>query len=676
MQRHSDILVAGAVIGMVVMMVIPLPPRIMDILLSFNLTFALVVLSVTMYTGEPLEFSIFPSLLLLTTLYRLALNVSSTRLILLHGYAGELIRQFGEFVVGGNPVVGFIIFVILVIIQFVVITRGAERVAEVAARFTLDAMPGKQMSIDADLNSGLIDDEEARRRRREIEKEADFYGAMDGASKFVKGDAIAGIIITVINILGGLAVGAGQRGMPVMDALEHYSLMTVGDGLVTQIPALLISTATGIVVTRAASDATLGTDVVGQIFNHPRVLYIAAAVLLVLAVVPGLPMPPFLMLAVGSLFLARSLITVKEREDSEKAAQESQEDREALSSPQAARNLLYVDPLEVEFGYSLLPLADESEGGDLLERVTVIRRQMALELGIIIPLVRFRDNINLKPGEYVIRFRGVVAARGEIMAERYLAMDPGTAAQPIEGIKTKEPAFGVEALWIAVDQREVAERAGYTVVDPASVLATHLTETIRQNAHRLLGRQETRELLDHVAEKHPALVEDVTPARMSLGQVQKVLQELLRERVSIRDMVTILEVLADHADEGVEVDQLVERVRQALGPSLFEEEAESEALKVLTLEPSLEESLRQAVEGGNGELPLSSDRLRSLAQAIREESQKVQVQGVVPTLLTAPLVRTFISRLMEPVMSDLRVVSYAEVPPRWSVEQLGTVNID
>ncbi len=675
--RYGDLLVPAAVIMMVVMMVIPLPPVVLDLLLAFNLTLALVVLLVTMFTSEPLQFSIFPSLLLVTTLFRLALNVSSTRLILLNGYAGEIIRKFGEFVVGGNAVVGFIVFLILVIIQFVVITRGAERVAEVAARFTLDAMPGKQMAIDADLNAGLVSEEAARQRRRDIEREADFYGSMDGASKFVKGDAIAGLVISIINILGGIIIGVAQRGMAAGEAAGLYSLLTVGDGLVSQIPALLISTATGIVVTRAASEASLGRDLVGQLLSQPRVLRIAAVLLLGFGLVPGLPHLPFFALGGAAYALSTAMHRAAARAEKVEAEARRQEELEDFRRPESALAVLHLDTLEIELGYALVALADR-DGGDLPERVSVIRRQLASELGMVVPPIRIVDNIQLRPNTYVVRLRGVEVARGELFMDRYLSMNPGQEDQAIDGIPTREPAFGLPALWIGQDSREQAELSGYTVVDPPSVMATHLTEVIKQHAHELLGRQETQALLDTIKQRSPVVVEELVPNLMTLGEVQKVLQNLLREGVTIRDLETILETLADLARSTKDLDVLTEQVRQAMSRMLSKTAAgESEILRVITLDPALEEQIMAGVQHSETGTTLAVEPglVRKMLASLAEQTQRLADRGYLPVVLCSPLVRLYFKRLTERVARKLTVLSYSELDPDLQVEALGVVSL-
>ena len=588
-KKYSDVIVAVAIIMVVVMMIIPLPTALLDLLLCMNITLALVVVMVSIYNEEALDISVFPSLLLLTTLFRLALNVSSTRLILLNGYAGEVIMAFGNFVVGGNPVIGFIIFVILIIIQFIVITKGAERVAEVSARFTLDAMPGKQMSIDADLNQGAITDEEAKRRREKIQREADFFGAMDGASKFVKGDAVAAIIIILINITGGFIIGMVQRNLSVLQALQTYTLLTVGEGLVNQIPALMISTATGIIVTRSASEGDLGHDLVGQLFNKSRVFFIVGGVLFAFALVPGLPTIPFMLIGSAVLFIAYNLRKKEKAEEAPpvQASKKHEAAKKAATKPENIISLLQVDPMELEIGYSLIPLVDTGQGGDLLDRIVMIRRQCALELGLVVPTIRIRDNIQIKPNAYIIKLKGVEIARGELMLDHYLAMNSGTVFEEMHGIETVEPAFGLPALWITEEQREQAELNGYTVVDAVSVLATHLTEVIKEHAAEILGRQETQNLVDNLHKSNGALVDEVVPALLNIGEVQKVLANLLRERISIRDMETIFEVLDDYARATKDPEILTEYVRHAMSRQNTQQYVQDNVLPCITLDPAL-----------------------------------------------------------------------------------------
>ncbi len=677
LSKYSDIVVAIGIITIVVMMIIPLPPVLLDLLLCLNITFALIIVMIAVYNVEPLQFSVFPSLLLVTTLFRLALNVSSTRLILLDGYAGEVIMAFGNFVVGGNAVVGFIVFVILIIIQFIVITKGAERVAEVAARFTLDAMPGKQMSIDADLNSGAINDVEARQRRRDIQREADFYGAMDGASKFVKGDAIAAIIIIIINIVGGFVIGMVQRNLGALQALQSYTLLTVGEGLVNQIPALLISTATGIVVTRAASDSNLGQDIVGQLFTNPRVFFIASGVLGFLGMVPGLPAIPFFSLGAIAFLVGYTLRKNAKSQVESEINQQEEKEKEEVRKPENIVSLLQVDPMELEIGYSLIPMVDVSQGGDLLDRVVMIRRQCALELGLIVPTIRIRDNIQLKPNVYVVKLRGIEIAKGELLLDHFLAMNPGAVLEEVIGIETVEPAFGLPALWIQEANREQAELAGYTVVDPVSVLATHLTEIIKAHASEILGRQEVQTLMDAVKQSNPAVVEELTPALLSTGDVQKVLANLLRERISIRDMVSILETLADYAQLTKDTEVLTEYVRHGLARQISRQYAQNNILTCITVDPNLENAIQSAVqrtEGGSF-VALEPHIIQQIVTSLSKELPKLTGLGYQPIVLTSPAVRVYFYKLLERSAPNLIVLSYAELESKIEVQSLGMVKL-
>ncbi len=675
--KYSDIIVALGIITIVIMMIIPLPSFLLDLLLTLNITFALVIIMIAVYNVEPLQFSIFPSLLLITTLFRLALNVSSTRLILLDGYAGEVIMAFGNFVVGGNAIVGFIVFVILIIIQFLVITKGSERVAEVAARFTLDAMPGKQMSIDADLNSGAITDAEARHRRVKIQREADFYGAMDGASKFVKGDAIAAIIIIVINIVGGFIIGMVQRDLGVVEALHSYTLLTVGEGLVNQIPALLISTATGIVVTRAASDSNLGHDLVGQIFTNQRVFFIAAGVLMLMGFVPGLPTLPFVTLGFVCLAIGYVLRKTNQFNQNSQVTDLEEKEKEEVRNPENIVSLLQIDTMELEIGYSLIPMVDISQGGDLLDRVVMIRRQCALELGLIVPTIRIRDNIQLKPNIYVIKLKGIEIAKGELLLDHYLAMNSGTVFEEINGIETVEPAFGLPALWIQEANREQAELAGYTVVDPVSVLATHLTEVIKGYAFEILGRQEVQTLVDSVKQNNPAVVEDLTPALLSIGDIQKVLAKLLRERISIRDMVTIFETLADYAQLTKDTDILTEYVRHALARQISRQYAQNDTLTCITVDPQLENTIAGAVQRNESGsyVALEPHILQAIISSLSKELPKITNIGYQPIVLTSPAIRTYFYKLIERSVPNVIVLSYAELESKIEVQSLGMVRI-
>jgi len=674
--KFADVFIGIIVIGIVLLIIFPLGQVVMDILLTLNLSLSLIILLVSLYTKNALEFSIFPSLLLVTTLFRLALNISSTRLILTHASAGKLIETFGNFVVGGNVAVGFIIFLIIIVVQFVVITKGAERVSEVAARFTLDAMPGKQMAIDADLNSGLIGEREAKTRRNEIQREADFYGAMDGASKFVKGDAIVGIIIVIINIVGGIIIGMTMMDMEISQVLSTYTLLTVGDGLVTQIPALLISTATGIIVTKAASESSLGQDLFKQITGQPTVLIISGILLCLMSILPGFPV--WVLLPLGGLltYLGFALLRSQQREPMIEEEDISQQELEDIRRPENVVSLLSVDPIELEFGYGIIPLADVNQGGDLLDRVVMIRRQMALELGLIVPVVRLRDNIQLNPNEYVIKIKGTVVASGEVLADRFMAMDSGLAEEEIQGIDTVEPAFGLPAKWIDEDQRENAELMGYTVVDPPSVIATHLTEVIKQHGHELLGRQEVQMLLDNLKERNSVLVEEVVPKLLSLGELQKILGNLIREGISIRDMVTILETLADYAGIVRDPDLLTEYVRQALSRAITQKFIPDNKGKVLTLDNQLEKEIMdnvQQTEHGSY-LSMAPEKTQRIFNNLMQEVSRISSLGMTPIVLTSPVVRIYFKRLTEQVMPDLVVLSYNELDSRVEVQSLGVVS--
>lgn len=672
----SDVLIAVLVISIVMIMVIPLKPGLLDILITFNISFALIILMVSMFNSDPLDFSVFPSLLLVMTLFRLALNVSSTRLILLHAEAGQVIYSFGHFVVGGNPVVGFIIYIILIVIQFIVITKGAERVSEVGARFTLDAMPGKQMAIDADLNAGLIDENTARQRRAKIQEEADFYGAMDGASKFVKGDAIASIIITIINIIGGLIIGVAQHEMTMGQAAQIYTILTVGDGLVTAIPALLISTATGIVVTRSSAQMGLGAELFQQLFSNPRAFAIAAGVLIVLGSV-GLPPLPMYILAGFFIVLYFTSRSTEARELEEQLLQEDLE-AEEIKKPENVVELLQVEKMEMELGYGLIPLVDAEQGGDLLERIVMIRRQCALELGFIVPPIRIRDNMQLKPNSYVIKIKGMELAEGELMLDHYLAIGPGIDMdQELPGIDTVEPAFQLPARWIAIADKEKAEMKGYTVVDPPSVLATHLTAVIKAHAFELIGRQDIQNIIDYVSEQNPAVVEELIPELMTVGDVQKVLSNLLKEEVSIRDMVTILETLADYAKITRDTDVLTEYVRQALRRNISRQYADTEGkITVLTLEPSLEETLRESVQQSEfgSYLAVDPGLAQGLIDHLAEQYEQLSRTGMMPILLCAPVLRIYFKRLIERFLPHLVVLSYNEIEPGIDVEVIGMVS--
>lgn len=673
--KIGDMSVAIIIVAIVLAIILPIPSIVLDVLLAINISVAVVILLNAVYIKGALEMSIFPSLLLITTLYRLSLNVTALRLILTSGEAGGVISGFGSFVAQGNLVVGFIIFLVIMVVQFMVITRGSERVAEVAARFTLDAMPGKQMAIDADLNSGLINEQEAKERRRNIQREADFYGAMDGASKFVKGDAIAGIIITFINIIGGLIIGIVMRGEDVNTALQNYTILTIGDGLVSQIPALLISTATGIIVTRAASDSNLSTDMLKQIFNNPKVLFIASGLCVVLSLF--LPTLPFLMLAALLAFIGYTLLKQHKEAQIQEEVQVQESEVEEIRKPENVVSLLQVDPIELEFGYGIIPLADVNQGGDLLDRVVMIRRQLALELGMIVPIIRLRDNIQLNPNEYVIKIKGTEVASGELILDYFMAMSPGMVEEELDGIKTSEPAFGLPATWISESQRDRAEMLGYTVVDPPSIIATHLTETIKKFAHELTGRQEVQTLIDNVKQNYPAIVEELVPKVMTVGEIQKVIANLLKEGVSIRDMVTILETLADYAPVTHDPDMLTEYVRQALGRSISKKFINDRKSNVITLDPKLEQVIMDSVqrtEHGTY-LTLEPAVTNNIINNLSRQIQRLIQLGQQPIVLASPVVRLYFRRLAEQAIPGLVVLSYNELDPGIEVQSVGMVSI-
>lgn len=671
--RYGDLGVALGAVTVVAMMVTPMPQWLLDVLLSLNVAMALTVLLVAVYVEEPLNFAAFPSLLLLITLFRLGLNISATRLILLNGEAGAVIAAFGAFVVGGNLVVGVVVFIVLIIIQFIVITNGAGRVAEVAARFTLDAMPGKQMAIDADLNAGVIDEQEAQRRRKRVAQEADFYGAMDGASKFVRGDAIAAILIVVINIVGGFLIGLVQRGMPLDQAINTYALLTVGEGLVTQIPALLISTAAGLMVTKSSSDTHLGTQLAGQMLSYPRALGIAAFVLLSLGLIPGLPKLPFFLAAAGAASLGYAV---------NQARKVPPPPPPKPAQPQTPENMLEhigVDALEVEVGYGLISLADPKQGGELLERITAARRQMAIELGLVVPPVRVRDNMRLPPNEYVIRLRGNIVGRGSLNPGQFLAMDPGTVVNPVEGQPTTEPAFGLPALWIHPSAKDIAAASGYTVVDPLTVLITHLSEIFKRYAPDLLSRQDVQALLDKVKTQAPALVTGVVPEQITLGEVHKVLRMLLRERVCIRDMVTILEALSDAAAVTRDPVQLTEHVRTALARSITEQHKESDGkLYAVLVDPKVERVILDHLHNTDTGMVAAPDPgfVQRLAQEAGRKLEQAAALGKEAVILCSPRVRPYLRSLLERPLPRSTVMSHSEVADDTQIEIIGTIALD
>lgn len=673
--KFGDVVVALGIIAIIIIIIIPIPTGLLSALLSLNIALSILILLISMYVEDALKISIFPSLLLVATLFRLSLNISTTRAILSQGDAGKVVETFGDFVIGDNIVIGFVIFLIIALVQFIVITKGSERVAEVSARFTLDAMPGKQMAIDADLNAGLITEEEAKIRRKDIQRYADFYGAMDGASKFVKGDAIAGLIIIFINIIGGLIIGI-LSGMSMAEAVEKYVGLTVGSGLVSQVPALLVSTATGIVVTRAASENNLGQDLIEQLFgNYPRLLYIVGFVMIVLGITTPLPFT-FAILGAVFLFIGNTM----DKKPVEEVVEQKQEisHAEELRKPENVLGLLKVDDIELEFGYGLIPLADVEQGGDLLDRIVMIRRQIAMELGLVVPIVRLRDNIQLNPNEYVIKIKGVKVAKGEVYFDHYLAMDPGTAEGELEGIETIEPAFGLRAKWITESEREKAEIYGYIVVDPPSVIATHLTEIIKEKAHELIGRQDVKMLIDNVKDEHPAVVEELVPKILSLGEIQKVLSNLLREQISIRDMVTILETLADYGKITHDTDLLTEYVRQRLSGYITSKYVEDgKQLNVVTLDNSIEETIMNSItktETGSY-LSLEPSTAQRILNNTLKAVKKLTNAGEQPIVLTAPIVRLYFKRLTEQLTRDLIVLSYNEIDPSVEVKSVEVVSM-
>ncbi len=676
----GELVIPLTFVVVVIVMIIPLPTVLLDLLLTINIAVSLIILLVAMYTLKPLEFSTFPSVLLVTTLLRLSLNVASTRLILLHGHegsaaAGHVIQAFGSFVVGGSYVVGVVIFLILVVINFVVITKGAGRIAEVAARFTLDAMPGKQLAVDAELNSGAITEREARERRRAVEAEADFYGAMDGASKFVRGDAVAGIMIAGINIVGGLFIGVVQGGLDVQSAAEIYTILAVGDGLVSQLPALLISTAAGIVVTRAASGTDLGSEVTSQMLLNPRVLAMVSGILGALALMPGLPFLPFVALAgaLGGLSYAG-------REHKEAAlAQAALEARTEAPKEERSDVPAPLDLLELEVGYELVPLVDASQRGELIERIKSLRKQLAEEMGFVVPPVHIRDNLQLKPGEYALLLKGVEIQRAEIRIGQYLAINPGGADPGFRGVPTKEPAFGLDALWVMASDREQAQLAGYTVVDAATVVVTHLTEIIRRHAHELLGRQEVQGLLDSLAKTHPKVVEELVPQALTLGQVQKVLQNLLREHVGIRDFLSIIETLADHAPASKDPHTLTEHVRAALSRSIVNRFLTPDrTLPLVTLAPRLERTIAEAVHRSDDGtyLALEPGTAQRLLGKLANSAEQFALQGHQPLVLCSTSVRGHLRKLTERFLPSLSVVAPGEIPANVKIHSLGVVSLD
>ncbi|WP_320008898.1 flagellar biosynthesis protein FlhA [Maridesulfovibrio sp.] len=680
--KQGDFLLAGGVVIILFVMLIPLPTMFIDFMLTVSISLGLVILITSMFMQSPLEFSIFPTLLLVTTLLRLALNVATTRAILLHGdegtsAAGNVIQSFGEFVVGGNYIIGMVIFMILFILNKTVIVQGTTRIAEVAARFTLDAMPGKQMAIEADLNSGLIDEDEARSQRENLRREADFYGAMDGAGKFVQGDVNAGLIITAINIIGGILIGVLQKNMAWTDAAQTYTLLTIGDGLVSTIPSLIISTSAGIIVSRAAAEAKMGEEFIGQLTFHSRALKLVSVILVIFGIVPGMPTIPFLCLSAliyGVSTLGRD-IEANEQE-TEAKAQKAKANQPSLDSPEEVQALLPLDSLELEVGYGLIPLVDEEQSGNLLSRIRSIRRQYALDMGVIIPSLHLRDNLQLKPGEYRVLIKGNAVASAEILIDHQLAMDPGDAKHRIKGIETVEPAFNLPAVWIPDSQKEEAMLAGYTVVDPSTVIATHLTEVFRRNLGEFLGRQETQELLDNLSKRAPKAVEDLVPNILSLGVVQKVLQNLVRENVSIRDLLTIVEAMADYGPSIQDPNQLTEYVRSHMSRTIIKPYLASDgSLPIMTFGPSVDARLNDAVRSSEtgGFLALDPGSAQQLIQGINTTAENVLNTDGQPVLLCSPQLRSHLAQLMVRFLPTIPVISQAEIPASVRIMSAGTV---
>ena len=674
--KKADLAVAGYVLAAFIMLIVPIPSGLLDVLLCINMAVAFTIMFGSMFAKEALDMSYFPTVLLFTTIFRITLNVSSTRLILTSGDPGNVVRTFGQFVGGNDLIMGAIVFIILIIIQFMVINKGSERVAEVTARFTLDAMPGKQMAIDADLNTGAITDKQAKERRDKIQQEASFFGSMDGAVKYVKGDATAGLIITAVNIVGGILMGMFRQGLDFNTALNTYAVLTIGDGLVSQIPSLLISLSTGILVTKGSKDADFGAALISQLFGVPRTMYMVGAVLIGLGIVTPLNTIIFVGVGVAFVVTGRMMAGTIETAQIENEANQEEMAAEEIRQPENVTSLLQVDPIELEFGYGIIPLADVNQGGDLLDRVVMIRRQIALELGTIVPIIRLRDNIQLNPNQYIIKIKGIQVSEGEILFDHYMAMNPGYVEEEITGIKTFEPSFHLPAVWITEGQRERAESLGYTVVDPPSIIATHLTEVIRQHIAELLSRQDVQNLVDNLKESNPSIVEELVPKMLGLGEVQKVLQNLLREGISIRDLLTIFETLADYAQTTRDTDVLTEYVRQSLKRAISAKYfPANETTSVVTLDPKVEQeimsSVKQTEQGSY--LTLAPERTKAIMASVQTEIDKLESLGKNPIIITSPIVRMYFKRLTEDYFKDLIVVSYNEVETNVELQSVGMV---
>ena len=674
--KKADFGVAIYLLAAVIFFIIPIPSILLDVMLAINISLAMIILFNALFAKEVLDMSFFPTLLLFTTIFRISLNVSSTRLILSTGEPGNVVETFGGFVGGGNLVIGAIVFIVLILIQFIVINKGSERVSEVTARFTLDAMPGKQMAIDADLNTGAITEKEARERRTKIQQESNFFGSMDGATKYVKGDATAGLIITFINLIGGTIMGVMNGGLSAMEALQKYGILTIGDGLVSQVPSLLISLATGILVTKASSEADFGSMLVKQLFGIPKVLYIVGATITFLGI--ATPLNPVLFCALGIAFLAagRKIQKDVKVEEIEEETNADETAAEEIRRPENVVSLLQVDPIELEFGYGIIPLADVNQGGDLLDRVVMIRRQIALELGTVVPIIRLRDNIQLNPNQYIIKIKGIQVTEGEILFDHYMAMNPGYVEEEITGIPTFEPSFHLPAIWITEAQRERAESLGYTVVDAPSIIATHLTEVIRSHIAELLTRQDVQNLVNNLKESNPVLVDELTPKLLGLGEIQKVLQNLLREGISIRDLLSIFESLADHAQTSRDTDVLTEYVRQSLKRAISSKYFPSnETTSVITLDPKVEQeimsSVKQTEQGAY--LTMDPEKTKAIMDSVRTETEKLESLGKNPIIITSPIVRMYFKKLTEDYFKDLIVVSYNEVESDVELQSVGMV---
>ena len=676
--KKTDLFVGLYILAAIVFLIISVPSGLLDVLLAFNMAVALVILFMALFSKEPLDMQAFPTILLFTTIFRISLNVSSTKLILGTGDPGNVVRVFGQFVGGNDIVIGIIVFLILILVQFMVINKGTERVAEVTARFTLDAMPGKQMAIDADLNTGAISDKEAIARREKLQQESSFFGAMDGATKYVKGDATAGLVITVVNIVGGVIMGVLRQGMSFNDALNTYTILTIGDGLVSQIPSLLISLSTGIIITKATKDNELSQELIEELFSMPKAFFMVGGAMIFLGAVT--PLPWYIFIPFGALLIVLGNVQKKRQDigEIEKEADSADEEAAEIRKPENVTSLLQVDPIELEFGYGIIPLADASQGGDLLDRVVMIRRQIAIELGTVVPIIRLRDNIQLNPNQYIIKIKGIQVSEGEILFDHYMAMNPGYVEEEITGIPTFEPSFHLPAIWITEGQRERAESLGYTVVDPPSIIATHLTEVVRTHIAELLTRQDTQNLINNLKENNPTLVEELVPKLMSVGEIQKVLQNLLEEGISIRDLLTIFESLADHAASTHDPDILTEYARQSVKRAISNKYfSGNDTTNVVTLDPTVEQEIMGAVKQTEqgAYLTLAPDRIQKIVDSVKQEVEKLENMGKMPIIITSPIVRIYFKKLINDYVKDLTVVSYNEIESNVELQSVGMVTV-